>query len=55
VTLFRPASIWRRENSEASLERDAQPGSLEASVPNASATDNFELRAKLENVGGRGR
>lgn len=42
----------KAEQERAARERDAQPGSLEATVPNASATDNFELQAKLENTSG---
>lgn len=42
----------KAEQEKVVRERDAQPGSLEARVPNAGATDNFEFQAKLENSSG---
>jgi hypothetical protein len=42
----------KAEQERATREKEAQPGSLEWSVPNASSTDDFRFQAKLENKSG---
>jgi hypothetical protein len=42
----------KAEQEKAARVREAQPGSLEASVPNANTTDDFRFQAKLENNSG---
>jgi len=42
----------KAEQEKATRHRDAQPGSLEASVPNANTTDGFSFQARLENKSG---
>lgn len=42
----------KAEQEKAEREKEAQPGSLEASVPNANTTDDFQFRARLEGKSG---
>ena len=42
----------KAEQEQAARDRNARPGSLEASVPNANTTDDFQFQARLENTSG---
>jgi hypothetical protein len=42
----------KAEQDKAAREKEAQPGSLEATVPNANTTDDFQFRARLEGKSG---